>query len=200
MTSSNGYIFRVTGHLWGNSPVPVEFPAQRPVTRSFEVFFDLRLNKRLSKQSWGWWFETLPRRLWRHSNDFAAHAATFLEMFIWGIVKQKPFLQSGWYLWCVMITMRCPHNLAMSRSHNIIFAKARIIFVLRIVRASAFGTVTSLSKTGYRFYHLTVTRLCVQCQWMLSGVNTLLSYLRTFKTKMVTYGCYNIASILGANK
>ena len=42
----------------GNSPVPGEFPAQRPVTRSFDVFFDLRLNKHLSKQSWGWWFET----------------------------------------------------------------------------------------------------------------------------------------------
>ena len=41
----------------GNSPVTGEFPAQMPVTRSFEVFFDLRLNKRLSKQSWGWWFE-----------------------------------------------------------------------------------------------------------------------------------------------
>ena len=52
----------------GNSPVPGEFPAHRPVTRSFGVFFDLRLNKRLSKQSWGWWFETLPRPLWRHNN------------------------------------------------------------------------------------------------------------------------------------
>ena len=40
----------------GNTPVPGEFPAQRPVTRSFDVFFDVRLNKRLSKQSWGWWF------------------------------------------------------------------------------------------------------------------------------------------------
>ena len=29
----------------GNSPVPGEFPTQRPVTRSFDVFFDLRLNK-----------------------------------------------------------------------------------------------------------------------------------------------------------
>ena len=37
----------------GNSPVPGEFTAQRPVTRSFDVFFDLRLNKRLSKQSRG---------------------------------------------------------------------------------------------------------------------------------------------------
>ena len=37
----------------GNSPVTGEFSAQRPVTRSFDVFFDLRLNKRLSKQQWG---------------------------------------------------------------------------------------------------------------------------------------------------
>ena len=73
MTSSNGNIFRVTGHLCGeftgNSPVPGEFPAQRSVTRSFDVFFDLRLNKRLSKQSWGWWFETLSCPLWRHCNE-----------------------------------------------------------------------------------------------------------------------------------
>ena len=41
----------------GNSPVPGEFPAQRPVTRSFDIFFDLRLSECLSKQSWGWWFE-----------------------------------------------------------------------------------------------------------------------------------------------
>ena len=35
----------------GNSPITGEFPSQRPVTRSFEVFFDIRLNKRLGKQS-----------------------------------------------------------------------------------------------------------------------------------------------------
>ena len=53
----------------GNSPVPGEFPTQRPVTRSFDVYFDLRPNKRLSKQSWGWWFETLSPPLWRHRNE-----------------------------------------------------------------------------------------------------------------------------------
>ena len=53
----------------GNSPVPGEFPAQRPVMRSFDVFFDLRLNKWLSKQWWGWWSETLSPPLWRHCND-----------------------------------------------------------------------------------------------------------------------------------
>ena len=41
----------------GNSPVPGEFPAQRPGTRSFDVFFDLCQNKWLSKQSSGWWFD-----------------------------------------------------------------------------------------------------------------------------------------------
>ena len=57
----------------GNSPVPGEFPAQRPVTRNFDVFFDLRLNKRLSKQTWGWWLETLLCSLWRHCNATISH-------------------------------------------------------------------------------------------------------------------------------
>ena len=53
VTSSNGNIFHVTGHLCGEFTSPGDFPAQRPVTRSFDVFLDLSLNKRLSKQSWG---------------------------------------------------------------------------------------------------------------------------------------------------
>ena len=51
-----------------NSPVTGEFISQRPVTRSFDVFFDLRLNKPLSKQSRGRWIETPSRWLWRHCN------------------------------------------------------------------------------------------------------------------------------------
>ena len=57
----------------GNSPAPGEFPAQRPVTRSFDVFFDLRPNKRLSKQWWGWWFDTPSRPLWRQCNEPSGH-------------------------------------------------------------------------------------------------------------------------------
>ena len=53
----------------GNFPVSGEFPAQRPVTRRFDVFFDLHLNERLSKHSWGWWLETPSCSLWRHSNE-----------------------------------------------------------------------------------------------------------------------------------
>ena len=53
----------------GNSPVTGEFPSQRPVTRSFDIFVDLCPNKQLSKQSWGWWFGKLSHSLWRHCND-----------------------------------------------------------------------------------------------------------------------------------
>ena len=55
----------------GNSQVTCELPTQRPVTRSFDVFFDLRLNKRLSKQRWGWWFQTPSRPLWRQCNGLS---------------------------------------------------------------------------------------------------------------------------------
>ena len=48
----------------GNSPVTGEFPPQRPVTRSFDVFFALHMNKQLSKQSIHWWFDMPSRSLW----------------------------------------------------------------------------------------------------------------------------------------
>ena len=50
----------------GNSSVPGEFSTQRTVTLSFKVFFDVSPTKRLSNQSWGWWFETPSHSLWRH--------------------------------------------------------------------------------------------------------------------------------------
>ena len=68
MTSSNGNIFRVTGPLCGEFIGPSEFPTQRPVMRTFDVFFDLRLNQRLRKQPWGWWCETPSWSLWRQCN------------------------------------------------------------------------------------------------------------------------------------
>ena len=77
MTSSNGNIFRVTGPLCGEFTGPGEFPSQRPVTRSFDVFFDLRPNKRLSKQPWGWWFETPSWSLWRQCNVNCKHIFIF---------------------------------------------------------------------------------------------------------------------------
>ena len=66
----------------------IMFPAQRPVTRSFNVFFDLRLNKRLSKQSWGWWFQTLSGPLWPHCNEMREKHTTDTQTCIWFNINQ----------------------------------------------------------------------------------------------------------------
>ena len=58
----------------GNPPVSGGFPSQRLVTWSFHVFFDLCLNKRLSKQSTRRWFKTPSHTLWRHCNEFRCFA------------------------------------------------------------------------------------------------------------------------------
>ena len=73
----------------GNSPVTGEFPAQRPVTRSFDVFFDLRLTERLSKQSWGWWFETPSYPLCRHSNGRQKHGLEYYVLVVIGLFYVK---------------------------------------------------------------------------------------------------------------
>ena len=94
MTSSNGNISALLAICAGKSPVPGEFPAQRPVTRSFHVFFDLRLNKPLSKQSRGWLFETISRPLWRHCN------ARKLYQILAGVPKLKIIILSVYWTQC----------------------------------------------------------------------------------------------------
>ena len=79
----------------GNSPVTGAFPAQRPMTLSFDVFFDLHLNKRLSKQPWGWWFETPSRPFWRHCNDYDARLERFRMYFVLNTFDTKLFSHSN---------------------------------------------------------------------------------------------------------
>ena len=96
MTSSNGNIFRVTGLLCGEFTGPGDFPTQRPVTRSFVVFFDLRLNKRFSKQPWGWWFETPSWSLWRECNECKLNRSTTLSM------RRDEFKNFAWKIAAVL--------------------------------------------------------------------------------------------------
>ena len=70
VTSSNGNVFLATGPLCGELTGPGEFHTQRPVARKFHVFFDLRLDKRLSRQSRRRWFEMQLSILWRHCNVY----------------------------------------------------------------------------------------------------------------------------------
>ena len=86
MMSSNGNIFRFTGPLCGEFTGHRWISVTRPMTRSFDVFFDLRLNKSLSNQSWGWWFETPSRSLWRYCNNdpvlFVTRMTQFSDAFM----------------------------------------------------------------------------------------------------------------------
>ena len=86
----------------GNSPVTGEFPSQRPVTESFDVFFDLRLNERLSKQAWGRWFETPSCSLWRHSNAKNGMETSVYSDYIYDFPatktnKLEPYRDLSWY-------------------------------------------------------------------------------------------------------
>ena len=69
MTSSNGNIFRVTGHLCGVLTVHRWIPHTKASDAELWCFFDLLLNKRVGKQWRGWWFEASSRPLWRHCNE-----------------------------------------------------------------------------------------------------------------------------------
>ena len=106
MTSSNGNIFRVTGPLL---LLTGEFPSQRPVTRSFDVFLDLHLNKRLSKQSRRGWLKTPSRSLWRHFN---AHRFLWHVTPWWCNYSYTPHLQLQFNQTAVEVTVwegNCTH-------------------------------------------------------------------------------------------
>ena len=78
----------------GNSLVTGEFPAQRPVTQSFDVFFDLCLNKQLSKCLWGWWFGTPSCSLWHHCNEKSHSYLHSISCLMQSWHKNFPFLAS----------------------------------------------------------------------------------------------------------
>ena len=116
----------------GNSPVPGEFPAQKPATRSFDVFFGLCLNKRLSKQSWGWWFVTLSHPLWRLYDDRFPHQLLHLHI-MWShfLVRECEWMGPMNPLICIFVSLimrvfartRIEHNLWMESS---LYTKAHI--------------------------------------------------------------------------
>ena len=86
-----------------NPPITGGFPSQRPVTRSFDIFFDMRLNKWLSKQSRWWWFETPWRSLWRHCNaeNCQSHRTVTIPLASYSV----PY--SLWYITAYVIWHHC---------------------------------------------------------------------------------------------
>ena len=90
----------------GNSPVTGEFPVQRSVTRGFDVFFDLRLDRQLSKQWRRWWYETLPLSLWRHCKVLHVPHVTLPwaeTCFTWPEATQRKEMDSAWFGTCRLL-------------------------------------------------------------------------------------------------
>ena len=122
-----------------NSPVTGEFPAQRPVTRSFGVFFDLRLNKRLSKQSWGWWFERPSRSLWRHCND---------PIKIWA---HKKLLWAALYEHCNRFAYIVMHSVLNMGQNVLKFKKSLIVLRLTETPSQIYRQLLTLLKPSSLF-------------------------------------------------
>ena len=78
MTSSNGNIFRVTGHLCREFTGLRWIPRTKASDAELWCFLWSVPDKRLSKQSWGWWFETQSGSLWRHSNVIEMYLLLFV--------------------------------------------------------------------------------------------------------------------------
>ena len=119
MTSSNGNISALLAICTGHSPFPGEFHAQRPVTRSYDVFFDQHPNKRLSKQWWGCWFKTPSCTLWRHRNVVTVQGDTILQgtclpiilmvhltSYCMTVRRRFYVIFVPWY-WCVLLGCTC---------------------------------------------------------------------------------------------
>ena len=111
-TSSNGNIFpRYWPFVRGIHQSPVNFPHKGQWRGAFMVFFYLRL----SKQSWGWWFETLLHSLWRHSNGGPV------------ILKAYPcydVIMSSWLLW-----MKIMISITYTYSNKMNFTRPSRVFV-----------------------------------------------------------------------
>ena len=98
MTSSNGNIFRVTGHLCGKFTGPRWISRTKASDAELWCSFDMRPNIRLSKHSWGWWFETPPQSLWRHRNEIhtkAMHDCLFFFARVWPMESLTKGQQCG---------------------------------------------------------------------------------------------------------
>ena len=123
MTSSNGNIFRVTGLLCREFTGHRWIPRTKASDAEFDLFFDICLNKQLSKQSWDWWFETPSCSLWRQCNVFTGYGYRYVY---WTFREGKPHqlvlskflvISNGLYRmkWRKSSTMAlCYHNTPMS--------------------------------------------------------------------------------------
>ena len=136
MSSSNGNISALQALCERNPSVTLGFPSQRPAPRSFAVFFDLQLNKRLSKQPIRWCFETPWHSLWRHCS-VAKPSLTFLCGWL---ISSHPLI----LVW--LLTYFCPNILAWCR----IYASWKTALISRMTHICVANPSISLIGPGGR--------------------------------------------------
>ena len=181
----------------GNSPVSGEFPAQRPVIRSFDVFFDLRMNEWLSKHSWGWWLEMSTCPLWSQSNEM---------WFMTCSIKPKDAL---WYFIIIadhkQYTFKCFQLQKFSSHYSTIptvllptwHRKERVDVDIQLLISYNFNIV-SIESYGIVFPNLTFNiDLCKShhfMAWWTLGTRC----LGTHFTNILQSHCWNVVKILFA--
>ena len=116
MTSSNGNLFRVTGHLCGEFTGPRWIPHTKASDAELCGFL-WSLNKRLSKQRWGWWFETPSCPLWRHRNGM--NGVSHLGSTSWSWKKSTSLSESGITAYIATIHQVIPPCLRRKRDSEV---------------------------------------------------------------------------------
>ena len=101
-------MWEFTGHRW--------IPRTKASDAELWCFLDLHLNKRLSKQSWGWWFKTPSGPLWRHFDEISTQRRSF----------QPTYLVNSSLCFLKLSTPGC------SGSSSILFLRSLLLFRLTL--------------------------------------------------------------------
>ena len=154
MTSSNRNMFRVNGPLCqefaGHRWTPPPPPLQRPARLNIAVYFDLCLNKRLSKQSRRWWFETPSRSLWYHCSYLSLTKVRTKTVICHGwLYKSKSDGHTMKYKHLKLVISRyiqlnCYINAFAFQYAAIFISKIRTVEMLTAVTQQTFGNHTIL--------------------------------------------------------
>ena len=164
------HFFALLAFCAGKSPVTDEFSGQRLVVRTFDVFFNLRLNKRLAKQSWGWWSETPSMALIRTSFKWP-HRFENNDTF-YRVHWQSLFINQEMFTKCMMRDTR-PSKMEIKNTWykclwNLDISKACVYFYCNHVRLILWRK-GSITKTNKRMLKSTDAMNWTTNLWLLSG-------------------------------
>ena len=193
MTSSNGSIFRVTDPLCGEFTSHVWIPHTKPVTRSFDVSLICTLNKRLSKQSGGWWFGMTSHSLWRHcngTNDDHVHWYTLP-----GINKPENCIKIKRWWWKKCLQLRHdPCDLPCHMACDSMTLHVCVIIMVYILYVSSHDMIL-LFITSHRVFTITHCGLLMPCTHIHLGQHWPRQWLVSSQHQAITWNNGDLSSV-----